>query len=568
VSGLATGLVSELVPGAQERGKSFDGGLLQFLTEEVRVGRGELYHLRRHAVFAHVIELISTIVTRRVYGARIAVKKGTQIGFSTLTLGAASWLPACHRLTSIYWLPTDKFAYRFDETRTQPMMRSSPFLSARAKGNPDHKGLTGFGGEAYRYTLGLETIANALSIPADALFYDEVDVIPPDNKEWSENRVDASELALEVCFCQGLIPGGGIDRLYDEGCGFRWLVKCPSCGKDDQILEDLFPACIQKVQGEWARVCVRCGHPYDVQKDGRWVAERPGRLGENDYSYQIPSLIVPQVKLERVMSQYERALKRPSKMPKFESAYLARVNIGSLQPITDAVLDKCEGDYRCRLAQSGRPRYAGVDTGDAVHLVVVERTESGRPMLVWFEEIDSDEAELVLQERRRQLGIVALVCDSKPLRTLARALAYASPGTTWLQDFGSEDADIQSEEAEHFGKKHLRVVVPRTESLDNTVDVFCAVDDADRILLPANDGSAVEQFRTQLKMLQKEQTEDARGNKVIRYRRSVPNHYGLALNSAFIAMFLAGANAASAGHPRIVTASPRRSRRLLEGFGL
>lgn len=530
-------ILSELGVKTETRYESFS----KFLQEEIHTDKG-LYSFSGHEIFRQLVNDLETVFKERLTDVEISLLKGAQIGASTVGIGASVFIPAQLDKNIGYFLPTDVFAKRFDQTRFKPAIRKNTFLQGlmregKFKG-ADVKGLKEFRGK-FLYTLGLFNIGNAISIPLDANLYDEVDILPEENMEWSDDRIAASDLRFRFFFSVGMMPGLGIDAKFQDGCQYHWHVKCPHCGKDDQILEDLFPACVQRVNGEWQRVCVRCGKAYDVEKDGRWVAHYPSRLKNRKISYRIPQLIVPAIALPYIMDRWEKAQKKKSKRAKFNCSGLAKPDGGDMQPITDAVLKACQADYRLSLSKGSLPRFAGVDCGDTAHFACYELLPNGRKRWLWFEELDSDEMVERIDTLWDELGLSGLVVDAKPLRVEARTIAYHHPEKVWLQDFKGEE--LTEEIGEHKGKQFQRVMVDRDDSLDEFCDLF-TVEPEPLMMLPAKDADSpaiLDVVDIHLKNLRKEKTVDQRGNVVFRFVKNVANHFGMAMNSAIIAEYLA-----------------------------
>jgi hypothetical protein len=548
------------------------------LTTQVTTDRGEPFSLEQRRVWEPILGAIDGIVGAGQADCQLDVLAGAQIGKSTLACGVLGALPTLG-WNSLYFLPTDILASRFDDTRWAPMARRAPWLVANlgdgTGGETDRKGLHSISGR-WVYILGLESLNNAISIQGDALIYDEADLIPADNLAWSADRIDASKLRLQLSISVGMLEGAGIDERYKSGCQYVWVVRCPRCNRDGQVLEELFPDCVQMVDGAWARVCIACGRPYDVESCGRWVPRFPSREADGRLSWRIPQLIVPAVSLVGVMRKWEKARSRRSRLAKFKCSTLAMPDGGELQPITDAVLQRCRGEAPMRLERGDRPRYSGIDTGDSVHYAAHERLPDGRMRYVWFEEIDSDVMVERIEALDEALGVVARVCDAKPLRTEARRLAYAKPHSTWLLDFAGDGEEPKSVSDSHGDQVFQRAVVGRDAALDDLVAQFVAQPPC--VVLPTNDGRALavlDLCDQHLKALAKERKEDARGNTIETFKRNVANHLGLAMLSSTIAEQLhrdsvpaAWRSIARREMPAELSGvgSRRMSRRLLENY--
>lgn len=534
----ATNWLRELAPAGEAKADApaRPGSLREFLEQDVPTDNGP-WTVPGHEPLAAIVEAIDRSILLKRRGTEISVLGAEQIGKTLPAIGAALQLVADRHRNVGYFFPTGKFAARFGRTRLKRLIAHSPYLASRMREREavNQMALKEFDGHFF-YLLGLESILDAISIPLDAVFYDEVDYLPAENQEWSEGRVAASDLRIAVYVSAGYIPGGGIDRRYQEGTQYRWLVDCKNrgCRTRGICLEESFPACVAKIRGTWQRVCPECQGPLDVVADGRWVARFPEREKEGRISYRVSSLIVTARDLAHVMRRWEKAKRKKSQLAKFRCAELALPDAGALQPVTDESLLRMQvKDLRLELTRGTRPRFAGMDTGDLCHFIAHERDEHGAPRLVWAEEIDSDVAEDRVVELCLKLGVTSWVCDKKPLTTLARAIAYRLGEMAALQDF-TPGSEMQVVDEEHRRHKIRCVKVNRDESLDDFTSEITS--ELKPLQMPYLERYEVlETVGEHLKNLRKERNEDAKGRLVDQYAKSVANHFGMALNSSFIA---------------------------------
>jgi hypothetical protein len=524
-------LVSELVGPTVDQNKGFK----QFLLSEIGTDRGP-YTFQDRISIEKMVDIIAPLLERRVPDAEVVIVKGAQTGVSTLAVGLGAFVPAQLQRNLGYYLPTQEFADRFGATRFSAAVRRSPLLSdmmrnAKVRGI-DQKGLKQFG-EHYLYTLGLESIISAISIPLDAMLYDEVDIIPKENMEWSDDRIAASDWRFRMYFCVPMFPGAGIDGLYRETSQRRWFVRCEACNRW-QELEESFPANVVLKDGHYVMVCGRCGSELD-RGCGDWVAARTDARSEG---FRLSQLAVPAVSMDYIMRRWEKAKDSKSKLAKFRCSALAIPDAGDMQPITDEVLRSASGDYDIEFGSMNGPRFAGVDTGDEVHFACHELLPDGRKRFIYFEEMDSDTCVERINRLWGLLKLSGLVCDSKPQRSVARGIADAHPGMVWLQDFA--DGELREKASEHHGREYVRVLVDREESLDDLADLFLA--EPSRILLPglhSESKPVLAAVHSHLKALQKERIQDAKGNTVNKYKRAVANHFAMAMNSSITCEHLA-----------------------------
>ena len=263
----------DLAAGGAPRFPGEARGLARFLTGEMSTDTGAFTFKGREALL-EIVAALDEIINCRAPDRTISVLKGAQVGMTTLAIGFALYCVIVHRLNVGYFLPDQDFADRFDQTRVRPVIRNESIASIMRDGKyrgASPKGLKEFpgrGGSRFLYILGLRDIGNAISIPLDVLVRDEVDDLPPDNLKWSNDRIDASPLALTLNLAVGRTPGAGIHAMCEAGDRRRWHVRCPTC-RTESVLEEHWP---QILSGD-TLVCPECGGALKGGA-GRWVAAR------------------------------------------------------------------------------------------------------------------------------------------------------------------------------------------------------------------------------------------------------------------------------------------------------
>jgi hypothetical protein len=199
--------------------------------------------------------------------------------------------------------------------------------------------------------------------------------------------------------------------------------------------------------------------------------------------------------------------------------------------------------------------------GDRAHIAVVAPFGGEGIRCLHFEEIDVED----LVERARHLeqafNAGALVVDAMPYKTTSKQVVRSlKRATGYIQYF--KGTDVQ-EKSEGEGDRAVRVVtVDRDESLDETTDIFATVPPL--ALLPKPRTVAEEQVlrtvESHLKKLVKEKEKEGDDDSAARYKKNVPNHYGMAINSARIALWLATGKGARTGPTEYTTIAARRAK--------
>ena len=483
-------------------------------------------------------------IARRLPRLReVWVLKGAQVGLSTLAVGWSLYLALAKGYNAGYALPTKIFARRFLKTRFRGVITANPLLRTAVR-TTENVGLMTVSGDAqggqsrvaYLYMLGMENLSDAISIPLDALVFDEVDVLNQDNMAWANDRIAASGYGRKFYFSVGMNPGRGMDAGYGASSQRVWVVRCPGCGRDDQVLEELFPACVRRVAGEWRRVCAGCGRSLDVQADGRWAARYPDRDVEG---YRVPQLIVPGVSLEYIMGRWEQARQRRSLLAKFRSSTLALPDAGERQRITAGMLAGVLADYPTR--ETAEWTVGGADVGDTCHVAFAD-LQGERLRFVRLETVSADRMVAELSALITALGCRCFVIDAQPFRSEARRLARLHPEVVVLQYFKAPPGGGSGVGAETHEDHTYRTV---SEDREDSLDAYCDLFDPERqgVLFPRYMGGRDFLDSTvaahHLKGSQKVEMLDRRlGKLVARFPKGVENHYLMACNNARVALVL------------------------------
>ncbi|MFC1548037.1 phage terminase large subunit family protein [Candidatus Neomarinimicrobiota bacterium] len=504
------------------------GDYVDFLTRFISTGK-HIYRFDRHQPLLEIARRLPRL-------HEVWVLKGAQVGLSTLAVGWCLFQAWRARRGVGYALPTKIFARRFLKTRFRQVVRGHPALRAAVAISQD-VGLMTIGRAerqaSHLYLLGLENLTDAVSIPLDALVFDEVDLLNRENMAWADDRLAASAFGQKVYFSVGMHPGLGIDEGYTASTQRVWLVRCPACGRDDQVLEELFPGCVRRIRGQWMLICIACGRPLDVAAHGRWVPRYPARDVEG---YRVPQLIVPAISLDYIMNRWGRAQRRRSLMAKFRCSTLALPDAGERQRITAELLAGVLADYP--MVNMADWTIGGADVGDTCHAAFADM-QDGKLRFVRLEQVSSDRMVAELSEMINAMGCRCFVIDAQPYRSEVRRLARLHPDVVVLQYFKEQAFGTGSEI--HEGHTYRTVSEQREDSLDAYCDLF---DPEQRgVLFPRYLGSRDFLDTTvaahHLKGSQKVETLDRRiGKRVAAFPKGVENHYLMACNNARKALVL------------------------------
>lgn len=160
----------------------------------------------------------------------LTCRKCSQVGASEMfTRMVLGMLAVKKSLTAIYILPTRGMANNFAKQRLDPVVANSKLLSSMTNGDVDSAGLKQFG-NSFLYIVGSFGQTGAISVPAQALFKDEVDFCNQAVLTMFNSRLGhAKDGGFIRQFSTPTVFGYGIDLAFQESSQAWYTVKCPCC---------------------------------------------------------------------------------------------------------------------------------------------------------------------------------------------------------------------------------------------------------------------------------------------------------------------------------------------------
>ena len=477
-------------------------------------------------------------------------EKAAQVGISVYHVLKALWLCDQYELKVLYYFPTDDAVEEFGTDRLDPIINNTLYLServseARETGGAYNRGLKQIG-KSKVFMRGMMTKGKVKTVDGDYLVLDELDEANQENKDFAFDRILHSSLQWSSELSQPTLPDFGIDQSFGESDQRYWMLKCPACGEYN-CLEENFPKnFMRRKDGGWYRGCLKCSSPLDMSL-GEWVERYPGRDKRGYHLSQLYTTIRPEHvrdPADAIMKKYFKA-RKPSQKKNFQISIVGFPYGGENQPITDGVLDNCEAEYVMGPG-AGMATGMGIDVGDILHIVVRGINPiTLRPRILWAESTDDwDRLGQLMRIFCPQVGVI----DAMPYKASAKRFALAFKGQVYIQYFkGREQVTSEGEE-----EKEVQVIqVERTETLDDTCSEFvdCEIEIPAMRLHEGKQLQAIQDFRSHLKRLVSETVERPDGRKERVYKGNVPNHFGMAANSARIAEGLAPVTVSSGTLP-------------------
>lgn len=543
-------LLKDLV-GQSQNGLSFPEYCLKHIVLDDRTP----YNVFNRAYMKEIVEAIFT-------HPHITITKGAQTGQSTLFLSHSFYMVDIHGANVIYYLPTDKMAVRFGQTRIDPYVERSEYLRSRMLGT-DQAGLKQIGTHFF-YMLGLMSKTGAISIPADEVLFDEVALINRENMDLAQDRILASKLGWQRYFSTPIYEEDGIDELYRESDMNKWVVTCEGCGRES-IPEEEFPDNMRDDRAKGGKVylaCLKCGAALNVD-NGRWIAEHPERI--NQRGYRIPQLAIREARLDLVWDRWLKAQGKPEKIARVRRSALGIADSGNMQPISSKVLEIVEaaGDYYFQ-DRSDVQCAMGIDMGDRAHVAVAAPWGDGFKVIAAYH-IDVEDLLSFIPEWETAYNLSALVIDAMPYKTESKRVVRAlRRATGYIQYFKSN----YKETTEGEDEKEVRVIqIDRDESLDEMTSCFGTNPPQALLFKPRDvkEEKTLDEVKRHLKKLVKEEIAGPDGQKKISYKKNTENHFGMAINSALIALMLRN-HGGSISPENILSAGKRKIAQLLRGY--
>lgn len=508
----------------------------------------------------------------------IIIRKAAQKGVTELMIRLQFWL-ASQGYNAAYFLRSRAYMRLLVQSRVEPVIAANKelldaLMPAEEDEEPDRKvprkyrladnvTLKRLYGATLLY-MGLQSEADVRSFPLDAVFVDEVETLKPELADALQERLYHSALKWERWFSQPTAVGYGIDERYQLTDQRHQLFTCDSC-RAEFALEESFPHCLGHIDergvaipldrhspspftergqggevdsplprmGEGSGVratylCPRCHKPFNpLSARWQWVAKYPSRSSDA-HGYHLTQLYSHTMTPDEVARLYRLALTSPNRIERFYNSVLGLPYAGGdTQPIHPDKL--AYHNHPLAPINPDAPRYAGVDVGDTLSLVIIELGEQGAWYVMAIEELQGPSKWDDLRQILQNLRVQSVGVNAMPYKDSAKKLLRdLNPhiGGAIIYDASDDAKPSTGQEDAEFGDPVPRITYPRTELMDATVSALLS----HTIYLPPRHRRETERL---LKHLQNYIVErDAQGNR--RYARGREDHLGRALDYALL----------------------------------
>jgi hypothetical protein len=458
-------------------------------------------------------------------------QKAAQMTVSTYCLLRSFYRMDRHAMKVVYYFPTDEDVKDFAQDRANPIIDNSELLSSKlSHDKADNLGLKQMGNSSL-YFRGVWTKRKVKSVDADMVVKDEVDEANQENLIFADDRMLHSKFKFGMELSQPSRPDFGINKSFKLSDQRFFMVKCPGCGKWNNIVEKFPENLMSKGKDDnltaWLG-CSRCRRKLD-RTNGKWVAAYPSR-SKDHIGFLESQLFSNTVTMEFIYKKFTGAVLSSEKKNVWISIIGKPYRDSELCPFTDSLITAAEG--KNGFEKSAFSSFMGIDVGDVCH-VTIWGWNGRRLRFIYAEEVLAD------NEPRFQYLIEKynsyFVIDAMPYKNLSKRLCLKYKGWGAMQYFKGQ---ALHEKSEGEGEYEVPVVMhDRTESIDEMSSMFGEgfFEFPNPKALKPGEIEIYEKFKEQIKNLEKEKILDRNGYEVAVYKKNIPNHFGMSMNSAFIA---------------------------------
>ena len=317
-------------------------------------------------------------------------------------------------------------------------------------------------GPGYVFLRGTDSRRQIASVDADLVILDEYDQMAEGVLELAQRRTASSRAPRIIVASTPRDPEAGINGLFLQSDQRRYLLPCPSCGREQYLTwqhnVDLERALV---------VCRDCRAPMDVLVPGRWEPQAPGN---QLHGYHLGRLYAPWANIPAMIEASQAPT--PLGRQEFYNSDLGEpftLPGGGLSP---DVLDRCRQEYTFA-DYAGQQCVMGVDVGLKLHVVVRElpegwRSDPARPRPLWVADILDDFEEL--EPIAERFNVAAVVLDADPEVRKVTEFVKAHKGPARAARYNRFEPGYELVPSGHGRPRMIRL--HRVEAIDRALGRF------------------------------------------------------------------------------------------------
>ncbi|WP_061239845.1 phage terminase large subunit family protein [Leptospira interrogans] len=495
-------------------------------------GRIHPYSFEGHAYLAEIASLLPTAQSAKFL-------KAVQVGISTLLNGETIWRAEMTPLKLKWYFPTADTMKIYVQDRFFDMIDISPHLKKIADQTNSIRNVHLLKYLQSTIAFGAtETMKGVKTFDSDGNYLDEFDEHNQEHAESANDRTDHSKLALRRVCSQASVEEFGIHAEWLDSNQMMFLIKCVACNAWNNLVERFVeePGSIFGVKtGKVAKVvyACKCGATLNPQK-GTYVA---ARKNHPELGFQISQFFNTIKTPEQHYERWKKAELSSIKKANYIRSVVGWPNSTSAEkPVTQSLIESVRGDH-CLRDECGSFTFMGADQGDIIHMVFGEETSDCRIRIIGLAKtsvLDVTSHVRMIKNFQVYSGIL----DALPNKSWSVKLAELFPDQLRVQYFKTNFRIVDEKLVSPDSDDHIEAMqINRNESLEETIEMI----KKGLFIFPdksRHTGYALElleEFETHLKMLIRERGEDENGKPTYSFKKRVPNHFGMALNSLRLA---------------------------------
>lgn len=455
----------------------------------------------------------------------IIYQKAAQLGLSERLISEAVWI--CDRLGKnvMYTFPTSTQLGDFAQARLEPVFNFSDYLSRitgvlsaqerRSKKIGEGKKIQKVGlkqiRNAFLYLRGSQNQKQIISVDADCVMLDERDRFKQEHVPYIDKRLAHSDLKWRREASTPTTPGMGVNEAYLETDQRVWMLKCKSCGLE-QELDFFFNVDFRKKR----TICKVCKKRINRLKKGRWVALKPEN--EKIHGYKVSGIYNPRVKIAELIDSYEKAKSSGfSAMQQFYNQVLGMPYEAEGATLLTTDLNNCTRNYK--VPYRAGDCFAGADVGEKIHMIISKRYKD-KLRYVWIGTVSDFLGPIdSVEHLMKKFNIQVLVIDAKPETRKVKELIEAFPTKVFAAYYPTRKFDIQN----YFMYDDFKseVYIDRTISLDYLVNDI----QNEEIELPSNAKYIPEFYQQMTSSIRVTEVNSRTGQPVARWMERGSDHF-------------------------------------------
>jgi predicted nucleic-acid-binding Zn-ribbon protein len=485
--------------------------------------------------------------------SRIYVRKCSQVGLTELAVQKTLAMCAVmQHKRIIFTMPVLSMAQRFSKDRVDSVLEQSDYYKGMVVKASNSASLKKIGSN-YLYIGGTYGDSSAISVPAEVVINDEVNFSNDlvlgklSSRLRHASKDEMGYQGQRIMFSTPTLEDYGIDVLFKKGHQAYYMVKCKHCGSweypdffedfvvpgFDKPMIDIERRDIENPKYDFQKTWIKCSQcSKDLWKsildpaNREWVAKHPDRW---EHSYQVSPIDVPSSNTPAgIMLQV-------ADYPRFDDFVNFTLGLNWSSPDSNFLVTP---EHRQRVEDGELWAYGshvvsastvmGLDVGKTCHLVVMVRVGK-QYQVVWAEAIPNTiqkPATEAVINRFDFFKCRKLVIDAGPDITLVNQLVGAKGlGQISACQYVRSIPGLDIISAHDDGQL---IKADRSKTLEDTMRNH----NLGNIHYPK---PLVEDVFGHLKNIKKVRKMDASGDYVDRFEATGDDHFGHALNYAFIA---------------------------------